>query len=307
MRILNQRCAFQACSIQGGIAQLAGRKDEDTVACVPSFTGLAGDDYWGVFDGHRGEDLAQHAAETLHSHLATALEGASPVPAFADAFLRCHRAAKEARYRDGACALCFVTLNGHGWCANAGDCRAVMSRHEGHVERLSTDHKASEPEETARIEACGAEVEFGCLDGDLEVSRGLGDFDYCPAFSQEPAVMGPIDLRWSDGLVVLASDGIWDVVSDAEACTRLRAELDRGATADEACETLLELAEARGNGDDKTVVLLCLRGAVNGTAAAAPACASAGSSSDSRTKSVSNARGMKRTSAEERDTPTPKR
>ena len=265
-----------------GVAQLDGLKGEDAVACVPSFTGDEDDDFWVVLDGHRSRDVAQHAARALHEHLRRALDSAaSPAAALADAFLSCHRNAQALGFRGGACALCFVTLGGQGWCANAGDCRAVLSRRDGHAERLSTDHKARDPAEVARIEACGGAVELGCLDGELAVSRGIGNFDFGPSFSQTPAVAGPIALGGGGGrvrvssapptlpsgvgvgsaeLLLLASDGVFDVLSDAEASALLRGELRRGATLDDACEALLTSAAERGSADDKTAVLLCLPG-----------------------------------------------
>ena len=59
-------------------------------------------------------------------------------------------------------------------------------------------------------------------------------------------------------LIVLASDGIFDVFDDFEACAMLRAELSRGVTPHKACEALCAEAADRGSYDDKTVVLVCL-------------------------------------------------
>jgi len=264
------------------------------VAIVPNFTGKTGDDFYAVFDGHRGRCVAQHAAETLHECLKTALnEGKAPEAALSDAFAHCHRSAREAGHRSGTCVVCFATVGGQGWCANVGDCRAVLSRTEAHVECLSTDHKASDQSETARIRACGGVVEFGCLDGALAVSRGLGNFDLCSeGFSQVPALAGPLDGMGSAdpigasssssaaaaseaaaaaaarGLLVLASDGVWDVFSDADACAFLRSRLRSGGTVSSACEALVAEAFERGSNDDKSVIVVCI-GTGDGEAAAA--------------------------------------
>ena len=61
------------------------------------------------------------------------------------------------------------------WCANAGDSRCVAGL--GGVARpLSTDHKPMDTLERERIEAAGGFVEFNRVNGNLALSRALGDF-----------------------------------------------------------------------------------------------------------------------------------
>lgn len=62
-------------------------------------------------------------------------------------------------------------------CANAGDSRCVMGT-EGITKPLSEDHKPTDEGEKNRIEAAGGSVSWKRVDGDLAVSRALGDFQY---------------------------------------------------------------------------------------------------------------------------------
>ena len=62
-------------------------------------------------------------------------------------------------------------------CANTGDSRAVLCR-GGEAVALSHDHKPYNPGEKERIEAAGSQVKFNRVNGDLAVSRALGDFVY---------------------------------------------------------------------------------------------------------------------------------
>ena len=62
-------------------------------------------------------------------------------------------------------------------CANTGDSRSVLSR-AGRAIDLSNDHKPFLEEEKTRIERAGGHVKFNRVNGDLAVSRALGDFAY---------------------------------------------------------------------------------------------------------------------------------
>lgn len=63
-------------------------------------------------------------------------------------------------------------------CANAGDSRSVYSK-QGHCAiPLSYDHKPDDEGEERRIIDAGGFVRVGRVDGDLAVSRGLGDFRF---------------------------------------------------------------------------------------------------------------------------------
>ena len=266
-----------------GAAERDGRKGEDVAVVAPSFIGS--DDFYAVYDGHRGRAVASHAARTLHCELATALAGgASDVPrALADAFARCNADAEAQQLLDGAAAVVFVALGARGWVANAGDCRAVLHAGPGAVSRLSVDHRASEPSERARVEAAGGTVEFDNLEGMLAVSRGLGDFDFARSgFSCEPHVAGPIDLGANDGgggapseagrFVLLASDGVFDVMSDDEACALVAASLADGTPPADACRALLQNASARGSRDDKAAIVVRLGAAAAAEAARSTSC-----------------------------------
>jgi protein phosphatase 2C family protein 2/3 len=76
----------------------------------------------------------------------------------------------------GTTALAAVIWGSTLYVANAGDSRAVLSRHGKAIE-LTRDHKPHEPSERQRIELCGGYVcSEGRLCGELAVARAIGDF-----------------------------------------------------------------------------------------------------------------------------------
>ena len=65
----------------------------------------------------------------------------------------------------------------HIICANAGDSRCVLGTNNM-AKAMSEDHKPNNELEQKRIELAGGRVQWKRVDGDLAVSRGLGDFRY---------------------------------------------------------------------------------------------------------------------------------
>lgn len=61
--------------------------------------------------------------------------------------------------------------------ANAGDSRSVLAR-KGKAVPLSFDHKPENDEERRRIEKAGSTITEGRVDGNLNLSRSLGDLKY---------------------------------------------------------------------------------------------------------------------------------
>ncbi|GER46701.1 protein phosphatase 2c [Striga asiatica] len=121
-------------------------------------------------------------------------------------------------------------------------------------------------DELERIEACGGKVinwDVARVIGVLATSRSIGDYYLKPYVIPNPEVR-VIDRTVSDEFLILASDGLWDVVSNELACQvarkclagRLRKGVNRF---EEAAGVLAELAISRGSGDNVSVVVVGLR------------------------------------------------
>ena len=165
----------------------------------------------------------------------------------------------------GCTAVACVITPTHLVCANAGDSRACYCTDgEGdgsaaltgaRAVALSYDHKPTNAEEQARIEAAGGSVSMQRVDGSLAVSRAFGDFSYKdPALPppQQKVTAQPEIVRRArdprDQLLVLACDGIWDVKTNDSCCALLRTYLGLGESdMGLVCEELLDVCLDEGS------------------------------------------------------------
>ncbi|CAL5384971.1 unnamed protein product [Camellia sinensis] len=123
----------------------------------------------------------------------------------------------------GTTALTALVLGRHLVVANAGDCRAVICR-KGIAMPITQDHRTSYLPERRRVEELGGTIKFGYPNGELAVTRALGDWYMKSPFgsvSLSPLTAEPdvhqIVLTEDDEFLIMASDGIWDVLSNQEA------------------------------------------------------------------------------------------
>uniref|UniRef100_A0A0X3P3B1 protein-serine/threonine phosphatase n=1 Tax=Schistocephalus solidus TaxID=70667 RepID=A0A0X3P3B1_SCHSO len=141
----------------------------------------------------------------------------------------------------GSTCIVLLVRDGHIYCANCGDSRAVISS-LGVAEAFSTDHKPSLPRERSRILAAGGWISGGNrVNGNLALSRALGDFTFkrnpqlSPVdqiISPEPEVTCRDTRPEEDEFIVMGCDGIWDVLTDQEVVSFVRSRLAAGSPPD---------------------------------------------------------------------------
>ena len=77
----------------------------------------------------------------------------------------------------GCTANVILIKNNTLYCANAGDTRCCISNN-GKLVKLSKDHKPTDHNERERIMNAGGAVYNDRVNGNLNLSRALGDFEY---------------------------------------------------------------------------------------------------------------------------------
>eukprot|EP00471_Norrisiella_sphaerica_P005776 CAMPEP_0184479940 /NCGR_PEP_ID=MMETSP0113_2-20130426/1463_1 /TAXON_ID=91329 /ORGANISM="Norrisiella sphaerica, Strain BC52" /LENGTH=447 /DNA_ID=CAMNT_0026858117 /DNA_START=379 /DNA_END=1722 /DNA_ORIENTATION=+ len=176
--------------------------------------------------------------------------------------------------------------------ANVGDSRAVLGRGENALD-LSKEHRAYGDtditwNEIERIEQVGAWVDDGRVLDILGITRAFGDPDFkgeglselkktCVdmgywtqeladslEFSGDPIIVTPdvteIQVTKQDDLLLVASDGLWDVYDSGEAIGTARMLLNRGESMEGVAKALCERAIQYGSEDNVAVVAIDLRG-----------------------------------------------
>ncbi|CAN6341782.1 unnamed protein product [Urochloa humidicola] len=141
-----------------------------------------------------------------------------------DLACRCERQKPARCDHAGSTALVAVVGPTTVVVASAGDSRAVLSR-GGVAIPLSVDHKPDRPDELERIKAAGGRVIFwdgARVLGVLAMSRAIGDGYLKPFVTAEPEVT-VTERTEDDECLIVASDGLWDVVSNEMACEVVRA------------------------------------------------------------------------------------
>ncbi|KAG9406951.1 hypothetical protein AC1031_003276 [Aphanomyces cochlioides] len=181
---------------------------------------------------------------------------------------------------DGTTLVIAMIRDDHVYVANVGDSRAVLcqmdSRGKTKAVPLSKDHKPEVPSERERIEAKGGKVtglfcgnrppgfalntwpfnrmvDVPRVDGILSMTRAIGDATMKPPLTADPDIvthpLGP-----TDKYLILACDGLWDVISNAKAAKIAC----RSPSAQAAASTLCKYAMQKGSQDNVTVLVVDL-------------------------------------------------
>jgi serine/threonine protein phosphatase PrpC len=197
----------------GGHADAIGRRPTMEDACA-SYGGFAGPgtQYYGLFDGHGGREVAVYCAENLHRIIAQNMAaGQPPGSAIRSAIYDInHQAISRWEYA-GATAVIVVIANNTIYTANVGDSRVILIEN-GRARRLTFDHRATVPSEKRAILGRGGTVFLGRVNGVLMLSRAIGDAELARYISCDPYMTSnPL----KDGLkLIIACDGVWDVMTD---------------------------------------------------------------------------------------------
>lgn len=213
---------------------------------------------FGIFDGHGGSRAAEflkgHLFQNLMKH---PLFSTNPKLAISETYQQTDMefldSEKDTFRDDGSTASTAVLVGNHLYVANVGDSRTIISK-SGKAIPLSEDHKPNRTDERRRIESAGGVVMWAGtwrVGGVLAMSRAFGNRMLKQFVVAEPEIQDQ-EIDEEIELLVLASDGLWDVVPNEDAIALAQAEEEPEAAA----RKLTETAFTRGSADNITCIVV---------------------------------------------------
>mmetsp|Transcript_101733 Transcript_101733/g.273274 ORF Transcript_101733/g.273274 Transcript_101733/m.273274 type:complete len:327 (-) Transcript_101733:86-1066(-) len=289
-----ESCSSAAFSV--AVAETKGKRasleDAHSMVCTERWG-----DFW-LLDGHRGSEAANFGARALPKEFGQTIQGGR-LPSnsriqqgFRTVDNRLRKHCKETESKAGSTVVgALVALDGDGTYTakliNCGDSRGIIIKDPADEDPgrqpcvLETvDHKPNSPSEKARIKAAGGSVCGGRIprvDGRLAVSRSIGDFEFKAdkgrqasdqKVSCEPDVYEVSGLR-PGSLLLLACDGVWDVLSSKTVAKKVRDQFKANPGADlrDVASLIARQSLERGSTDNLTVLIVRLGGVASTRAA----------------------------------------
>lgn len=230
---------------------------EDEFVLVPKF--YKDFDLAAVFDGHGGFYVSEFCANNIQTVLLRCINQNNGN--IRKALMQCFQDlddeldSSKSKSTGSTCLVILCDGKSQMWVANSGDSRAVMSKSQTGCIILSKDHKPDAPEERKRIEDNGGFImNYGVwrVNGELAVSRSIGDKKYRPLVIVTPDVKRvKIDPK-ENSMLIIATDGLWDVVKNTQA-VRVAAQAHQNKTS--ICKALLQKAMDNEMEDNITIIV----------------------------------------------------
>ncbi|GLC40149.1 hypothetical protein PLESTB_000792300 [Pleodorina starrii] len=249
------------------------RPNEDTFCICPLWLGGVGlVSFFGVYDGHSGSEISQFLAASLHHYVhAFGLKARDTATALCQAFQAADTALEEATLNcpdAGSTATVALLSSASVIVAHCGDSRALLCR-SGRVVALTDDHRPARLDERERVLGSGGQIlwnEGERVMGVLATTRAFGDRDLKQfGVTAEPEVT-IIPRSADDELLILATDGVFNVLSNEEvadvACRVMKRAIERGSSRSTAirlaASAIGRFSRDRNSKDDITVVVVDL-------------------------------------------------
>jgi len=245
-----------------GKSEMTGKRPtmEDRMVAYGCFRNNPTSEFYSIFDGHGGKSASDYAADNIYRIFAEYLNAnKTPQEAFRLAYASINQQIAPWPFIGTTAASVYIQ-DEKVYVANVGDSRVVLGTitMEGDNKKISTqrltfDHRPVEESERQRIISAGGTVLNGRVNGMLAVSRALGDSFLNPYVIPEPH-QSNFSITNDDKFLILACDGVWDLVSDEEAVLIVSGISDPGKSS----ETLRDLAFSMGSTDNISVMVVKL-------------------------------------------------
>ena len=212
-----------------------------------------------VFDGHGGAQIAEFLKNNFSEHLLKTITS--------DYTLRFTEILKNAiitidknienlenSQKCGSTGTFIIVNNNNIYCANIGDSKCFYINDKETIQ-LTEDHNCKNDKEVELLKSKGVMIFRQRVFGSLFLTRSFGDME----FKKEGLTAIPFITKINSDksnvkYVIIASDGIWDVVDDKQLFT-LSKELKNG-TSEEFCNNLVNYAMEKGSNDNISCIII---------------------------------------------------
>lgn len=247
--------------------------------------------YFGIFDGHAGYRTAVKSSEKLHQRILTSLNSlvqdskmSLPITSSQLDYPKFEMAIKDAYFKfdqewreenrnqnpddkSGSTAISCLIDSERVYFLNVGDSRGILVSNEGRILLATKDHKPSDQAERQRIQEAGGTVLIQRVNGSLAVSRALGDFEYKnnqnrrpdqQLVSPEPEISyyNRTKIDETIAFIVLACDGIWDVMTNEELAAFILGRMHVTDDLTEIANNVLDMCLFKGSKDNMSLIII---------------------------------------------------
>lgn len=235
----------------------------------------------GIYDGHGGRQIVDFLENALEERIAKEInhpDDATIAERVTRSFLITDMESRKLNITTSGATAVVALLHTNPdtqqrsiLAANVGDSRAVLAtkiRPASAIEdsesgyfglRMTVDHRADDPTEVKRINEAGGFVARNRVLGILAVARSFGDHGMKDFVIAVPHILEmELEARDTHPLLILACDGVWDVLSDQESVDLLMPRyLAEGPFAD-AAQILVDASLEKGTSDNVTAIVAFL-------------------------------------------------
>jgi protein phosphatase 1L len=242
------------------------QEDRFTYAVITVMDDKNTGNFFAIYDGHNGDKASSYLQENLHKYFIGCLANKKTIQeAFACAFLKTEDYCLQ-HFNDGSTVIAAYidtkNILHFGW---VGDSRAVLEKN-GAVNFATQDHKPNRKDELNRIGLAGGKIHkegVWRING-LAISRSIGDKSLKEGKQKGQIIAVPeysqVQLDSDNHFLIIASDGLWDVMKNTEAVTLVKEKLKNTTNIDTIAHDLKNEAIKRGSQDNITVCIVTFDG-----------------------------------------------
>ena len=228
---------------------------EDIIYIDPKFNGGHHKGLFSIYDGHGGIKSAKITSEIFPKIFLKNLTEIKPKnieKSLINSYKIIDSQLKnENCFKEGNTATIIYIEYNNLFCSNVGDSSCVIIS-KFKAEKISYDHLCNDINEKKRILKIGNFLESNRLEGILNLSRSLGDFNLKKSGLISLPYIRKYCLSNNDKFCIIASDGVWDVIS-----LDLIFELSKKIKfCNELCDLIINEAINRGSKDNISCIVI---------------------------------------------------